>query len=380
MALFAVALSGLTACSLLDSGPTDSDDDDEDEGVGGNAPRGGRQNRGGVGGTSGTGAGVSGSAPQGGDSGTSAGGSFGGTQPLGGTPAMGGSFPSGGSLPTGGTPSGGASGASSGGTGGLTGPIECGASWAVNEGGYVTAPGSSGCWRGYAYLGTAVVGSMISPTTFAACGNPCMLCGAGIVAPDILYGGVAFVGFNLSQMADSDVSSAVTPTGNALTVSFSNPGGSALRVQLGGPNGATSALERWCYTLTGFERDRHHPVLELQHDVLGRARSGLQPRTACERAAPRTRRQCFIGLVQRLSDGPLGRRSPVAEPGRHGSRTVTAAGAGLKHALHVNVSSQMPSSSRLNPENAWPSTGFRACSREALWLPAMLSSQLAVAI
>jgi hypothetical protein len=92
---------------------------------------------------------------------------------------------------------------------------------------------------------------MISPTTFAACGNPCMLCGSGIVAPDLLYSGVAFLGINLNQMADSEVASAVTPTGSALTVSFSNPGGSALRVQLGGPNGATSALERWCYTLTG---------------------------------------------------------------------------------------------------------------------------------
>lgn len=257
VAFFVMALVGFTACGIFESDPPEDDEDEDNGGSAGAAakPSGGNS------GNAGTAAGGTGAVPQGGDAGTSAGGTLGGTSPItGGTPSTGGSLPTGGTpaggaLPTGGTPAGGAlptgGTPATGGSGGGT-PITCGAGWAVSDGGFVTAPGASGCWRGYAYTGTgSVVGSTITPTSFGTCGSPCMLCASGTVAADIDYAGIALLGFNVNQMSDSDVAGTVMPTGTGLTVSFTNPGGSPLRIQIGGPNASTSETDRWCYNLSG---------------------------------------------------------------------------------------------------------------------------------
>ena len=164
----------------------------------------------------------------------------------------------GGSTSSGGASSGGASGAASGGvsgtgvggtsptggTGGIAQPT-CGANFAVLSGGYVTAPGTSGCWLGFAYTSASAT-TTISPTGYASCGTPCMLCAAGVVPATADYSGLALIGFNTAETIDASLRSTVTPRGSALVVSFTSTMQTALRVQLLGINGETSESDRWC--------------------------------------------------------------------------------------------------------------------------------------
>jgi hypothetical protein len=125
----------------------------------------------------------------------------------------------------------------------------CGSAFAANSSGYVSLPSASGaCWHGYAFAG-GDAGSAITPTSFSACGTPCMLKMSGTVGPAVApsYSGVVFLGFNLAQNIDSTTSTMVSPTGTGLTVSFSATTATLpLRVQL-----STASGTFWCYTVTG---------------------------------------------------------------------------------------------------------------------------------
>ncbi len=132
--------------------------------------------------------------------------------------------------------------------GNCTGP--CGASFAVEPGGWVTAPGASGCWRGYAYV--VQEGASISPADFMDCGMsgmPCRLCMTGTVTHDAEFLSYAIVGVNLNQTRGGDGLAPVLPQGNSLRISFTNTAGSPLRVQLEGPNSETNENARWCYDI-----------------------------------------------------------------------------------------------------------------------------------
>lgn len=167
------------------------------------------------------------------------------------------SIATGGATSSGGVPSGGASGAATGGVagagnqGGATGGSggnpqpTCGANFAVLSGGYVTAPGTSGCWLGYAYTSASAT-TTISPTSYASCSTPCMLCASGVVPATADYSGLALIGFNTAETIDASSRGTVTPRGSALVVSFTSTMSTALRVQLLGINGETSESDRWC--------------------------------------------------------------------------------------------------------------------------------------
>jgi hypothetical protein len=283
VAIVAVACSG--------KNPDDDDDDDDDDAgeagqqsSGGSSANGGSGNTGGssanggsVSGSSGNGGSVSGSSgsnggniSSGGVSGTNGGSAAGGTAATGGSTggdgATGGSSggtggtggSTGGDTSTGGTggdTSTGGTGGDTSGTGGTGGDggtgggeaIECGDGFETHVGGYVTSPGSSGCWKGYAYTITDSLGSLITPAEFSSCTEgPCSLCVSGTVAPDLDYEGFAGLGFNANQINETDApQGTVLPSGTGLTVGWTNAGGSGLRVQI------QNATTQWCYTLTG---------------------------------------------------------------------------------------------------------------------------------
>jgi nuclear pore complex protein Nup62 len=221
----------------------------------------------------------------GGRSGTGAtgqGGAFGGAFPTGGFPSGGtfatggfptGGFATGGSLPTGGTPATG--GALTGGTagtfpsGGIAGvgvtggaagtpatggaagasTTTCDATFAVGADGFVRAPGTTGCWHGYAYAG-GDTGSTVTPTMFGTCGMGCMLRVTGTVGAATeanSYAGVAYLGFNVAQPLGTTTPGTVVPTGTGLQVTYTKTAGPmVIRAQITSAGGAT----RWCATLT----------------------------------------------------------------------------------------------------------------------------------
>jgi hypothetical protein len=240
--------------------PDDDEDDDAGEGGTGGSNGGAGGVGGGSGGSGGTG-GATGGGPTGGTGGGTTGGAGGATGGSGGTGgstggtggAMGGT--GGATGGTGGSTTGGTSGTGGamGGTGGTGVPPTCGAAFHAEAGGYVTTPSINGsCWQGYAYTGTQVAGSTIAPADFSECGDPCMLCASGSVAPDPDFGGVAWLGFNLAQAAgEATTAGTITPTGTGIRVNFINEAGSTLRVQLAGPNGDTLASDRWCVEVAG---------------------------------------------------------------------------------------------------------------------------------
>jgi hypothetical protein len=124
----------------------------------------------------------------------------------------------------------------------------CGATFAVAGGGYVTGPGSSGCWHGYAFT-AASSASTLSPMTFAGCASPCSLCMTGSVAASVDFSEFAAIGFNLNQAVDQTGSGTVIPAGSSLVVNFTNFSSAPLRVEIDGQNGGTVAAERWCVEL-----------------------------------------------------------------------------------------------------------------------------------
>jgi hypothetical protein len=171
-----------------------------------------------------------------------------------GTPATGGTFPTGGvsGAAVGGTAGTVAMGGASAGTpatGGSAGAgmLMCNAAFEVGMDGFVRAPGTTGCWNGYASAG-GDVGTMVTPTMFAACGAGCMLRTSGTLGPANeanSYAGFAFLGFNVNQPTGSSTFSTIAPTGSSLVITYTKTAGPAtIRVQLQG--GAT----RWCANLT----------------------------------------------------------------------------------------------------------------------------------
>ncbi|HEY3495031.1 MAG TPA: hypothetical protein VGK73_10110 [Polyangiaceae bacterium] len=209
--------------------------------TGGGANSGGTGNATSSGGSGATGGGVSsggsGDAPSTGGTGFESGGS---------SAANGGSGASEGAV-------GGTAGTESGGSGGSGGDVpapECGTGWHVFADGYVTAPGASGCWKGWAFTATNLSGT-IAPANYTGCTEPCALCASGSVAADLEFGGIGILGFSLSETYDAASKAAVVPSGGSLTVSFENPLGAPLRVQILGPSGSTSETDRWCYNLVG---------------------------------------------------------------------------------------------------------------------------------
>jgi hypothetical protein len=127
----------------------------------------------------------------------------------------------------------------------------CGANFEVAPDGFARAPAAGGkCWSGYAFAG-GDAGSTITPTTFMACGTPCMLKMMGTVGAATMannYVGVGYIGFNLGQpVGAAGAPPPVTPGGSSVTVTFTaTTGGLPLRVQLGAD---TTGTVSWCYTI-----------------------------------------------------------------------------------------------------------------------------------
>jgi hypothetical protein len=202
--------------------------------------------QGGTGGTLPTNGGASGSAGRAAGGATS-GGATGGagrantTGGSAGTPAMGG---------TGNTTTGGATGmagttSGSAGTGSST--VSCDTKFTVSASGLVRAPMKGACWSGYASAGagdsTTFDGGSPStgmPTSFATCGEGCMLNVAGtIAASDESY---AFLGFNVNEMGGTK--GTIKPTGTSVKVTFTKTGTFDIRLQISAGN------TRWCATAT----------------------------------------------------------------------------------------------------------------------------------
>jgi hypothetical protein len=133
------------------------------------------------------------------------------------------------------------------GTAGSTG--SCAPSFAVSADGYVQMPVSGGgCWTGYPFTYADMYGTMVMPTSFAACGAGCMLRMTGsIVAVSGTMYSYAGMGFNLGQTpAGGTTNTPVTPRGSGLTFNFSNTttGGVTLRAQI------TNGTMTWCTNVT----------------------------------------------------------------------------------------------------------------------------------
>jgi hypothetical protein len=255
--LFALGIALAIACTPEPIDVPEDDDDDNDNGgsgtgatpgFGGTVSQGGTGFGGSFGGTvSQGGTGVGGTVSQGGTTQT---GGFSGTPPTGGV-STGGSFPTGGATtggaaPTGGaTPTGGASGAATGGAAGA-GTVSCDATFAVGTDGFVRAPGTTGCWHGYAFAG-GDTGSTVMPTSFAMCGMGCMLRASGTVGPAQApsYAGVVYLGFNVNQPTGSSTFTTLVPAGTGLAVTYTKAAGPAtIRVQI------QAGSTRWCANLT----------------------------------------------------------------------------------------------------------------------------------
>ncbi len=260
--LFTYVFVGITiAIACAPQEPEVAGGDDEDNNDGGT----------GTGATSGFGGSFGGAVPSGGGTypttgGTPpTGGSFTGgtagvvsTGGFAGVQAMGGSFPTtggtvgvSGAAPTGGVAgtvaTGGASGAATTGGAGGGASVSCDAAFSVGVDGFVRAPGTSGCWHGYASAG-GDTGTMVMPTSFAMCGMNCMLRVTGTVGPATaanMYAGVMYMGFNVNQATGSTTAGTIAPTGTSLAVTFTKTSGPAtIRVQL------AAGSTRWCAALT----------------------------------------------------------------------------------------------------------------------------------
>jgi len=237
------------ATSCFQASGESDDDDDDDTGAGGSGATSSGGSAGATGGTTGaTGASGGTTGTTGGSTGTT-GGSGGNINVVGGSSGTGGT--TGGSTgTTGGTGGDTGTGGTTGGTGGSSGAPACGSTWSVDEGGYITSPGTS-CWQGHAWTTASGANSVVYPADFSACGSPCSLCAYGTVGAAADFSSVGILAMNLNQAPGETVLGTATPTGSGVTVSFSNAGGSPLRVQIQGPNGATDATDRWCYELAG---------------------------------------------------------------------------------------------------------------------------------
>jgi hypothetical protein len=135
--------------------------------------------------------------------------------------------------------------------------LTCEAAWTVGSSGYVSAPGATTCFQGYAWASATPTGSsMITPETFEACGADCQLCASGVVAATADFSGVALLGFNVAQLESTDTTMTVTPTGS-ISLNVTNPGGSPLRVQLNGTS------TQWCKDISGMSGDITIPLTDF---------------------------------------------------------------------------------------------------------------------
>jgi hypothetical protein len=127
-----------------------------------------------------------------------------------------------------------------------TGP--CGATFAVNSGGWATSPGASGCWRGFAWIATGPATTTATPTSFQSCGTPCSLCVRGTIAGTSDFSSFAILGVAINQPTMSPATATV-PSGNSLEISYTLTAGGPLRLQLDGAGSATDPTQRWCANL-----------------------------------------------------------------------------------------------------------------------------------
>jgi hypothetical protein len=135
----------------------------------------------------------------------------------------------------------------------------CEAAWTVGSSGFVSAPGATSCWQGYAWASATPMGeSMITPEEFSACGAGCTLCASGTVAPTEDYSGVALLGFNVAQVESSTATGTLTPTGS-VTINVTNAGGSPLRVQLNG-----TGTNQWCKDISAESGEITIPLSDFQ--------------------------------------------------------------------------------------------------------------------
>jgi hypothetical protein len=135
----------------------------------------------------------------------------------------------------------------------------CEAAWTVGSSGFVSAPGATACWQGYAWASaTPEAMSTITPEDFSACGAACTLCASGSVAPTDDFSGVALLGFNVAQQESSTTTGTLTPSGS-ITIDITNAGGSPLRVQLNG-----TGTSQWCKEITGMTGAITIPLSDFQ--------------------------------------------------------------------------------------------------------------------
>lgn len=159
-----------------------------------------------------------------------------------GTPAMGGT---GNTATTGGAT--GMAGTTSGTAGTGSSTVSCDTKFTVSASGLVRAPMKGACWSGYASAGagdsTTFDGGSPStgmPTSFATCGEGCMLNVSGsLAASDESY---AFLGFNVNEMGGTK--GTIKPTGTSVKVTFTKTGTFDIRLQISAGN------TRWCATAT----------------------------------------------------------------------------------------------------------------------------------
>jgi hypothetical protein len=211
----------------------------------------------GRGGTTGSGnvTGTAGTTGTGARGGTTGSGNVTGTAGTTGTGARGGTTGTGNVTGTAGTTGGGnvtgTAGTSATGTAGTSGTTQCGATFAVQNDGFVTAPSAKGpCWSGYASAGGDTA-STVMPKDFSMCGANCVLKATGTVGPSVspTYAGYAYLGFNVGQPSGGATAGTIVPTGTGIKVAFANSSATTtLRVQLVGDSTGSTI---WCYTVTG---------------------------------------------------------------------------------------------------------------------------------
>lgn len=136
----------------------------------------------------------------------------------------------------------------------------------------------SGSWHGYAWTGDdgLSLGTTRSVQNFADLASGMPFCLSGSVGPQAPvngvggYGGVALLGFNVSQDAfaattgaDPTIGSSV-PAGMGVAVNYTKTAGQTLRIQLQGADGDTNAAHRWCAELTSVQGPAFVPYTDFR--------------------------------------------------------------------------------------------------------------------
>lgn len=172
------------------------------------------------------------------------------------------------------------------GTAGTTGTGTCSAAFDVAADGFVRAPAAGGaCWTGYPF-GGGDTGSTIMPTSFMACGAPCMLKVSGMLNAANManaYAGYAYLGFNLGQAAGATTMPAIMPKGTSITPTFTvTPTTLAVRAVLTGSSGTQycapatsgtaipySSFMATCWTTGGAVYPKTEGIVSFQISIPG---------------------------------------------------------------------------------------------------------------